>query len=94
MATRKTFSYLGAEGRKISLEDLMNISQKSYTLFLSNFFFCPCKRRKRRGDHIKVQLSLSKYKKEKKVFRWEMSKREMRIRKAVKRPLAGKQKID
>ena len=31
---------------------------------------------KGRGNHKKVQLSLSKYKKEEKVFRWEMSKRD------------------
>ena len=76
MAARENFFIFGAEGRKISLEDLMNIWQKSYTLFLSNFFSVFVKEGKGRGNHIKVQLPLSKYKKEEKVFRWEMSKRD------------------
>lgn len=49
----KTFSYLGAEGRKISLGSDEYLT-KSYTLFLSTFSVLVKKEKKGRGPH-KVQ---------------------------------------
>ena len=95
MTARENFFIFGGRREKNLIRGSDEYLTNILYLIPLQLFFCSCKRRKMKGEPRKSPASsLWANTKRRKRFSDGRCPREMRIRKAVNRPLSGEQKID